>query len=309
MKINNIRLMYLYEANKHGTMNAASEALDVAPSSVTRQVSALEKELGIDLFEKGRRKLKLTEAGELVCNHYRERCAHEEAFLSQINDFKRLKAGTIKLAVGEAFLSREFSQLINEFMVENSGISVQITAAKTNRIIELLKEDEIHFGLIFDIPRDPKIRIKLTLPQPLKVILHPDHPLAKKQVISLSDVSTQKTALPDSSYRIRQIINMGEDENHTLIDPELTSNSLLFLRDYVKNGRGIGFMPEIAVKEELLSNQIISRPTDNNLFNSTKLSVVSRLGRQLPSSADLLMRKIQSFLKEAINTLATNDKN
>ncbi|NIB40303.1 LysR family transcriptional regulator [Pseudomaricurvus alkylphenolicus] len=304
MKVNNTRLMYLYEAQRCGTMNAASEALDVAPSSVTRQLAALEKELGIALFEKGRRGIKLTEAGELACEHYRERCSHEEAFLSQLDKLKSLKTGTIKVAIGEAFLSDEFSRLISQFMADNPGITVEISIGKTNHVVELVKEDDVHFGLIFDIPRDPKIRIKLALPQPLKVILHPSHPLIKSRIITLSEAAQHRTALPDKTYRMRQIVHMAEDENQTFIDPELTSNSLLLLKDYVKTGKGISFMPEIAVKHELLTNQLISKPTDSSLFNGTKISVVSRLGRQLPNSADLLMRRIQVYLNESIDVLS-----
>ena len=71
-----IRLRYLYEAARLGTMRAASEELNVATSSISRQIAALEKDLGMRLIEGGRRKIKLTEAGDAAFAYYREMRAH-----------------------------------------------------------------------------------------------------------------------------------------------------------------------------------------------------------------------------------------
>ena len=61
-----IRLRYLYEAARLGTMRAASEELNVATSSISRQIAALEKDLGMRLIEGGRRKIKLTDSQDCV---------------------------------------------------------------------------------------------------------------------------------------------------------------------------------------------------------------------------------------------------
>ncbi|HEX2139899.1 MAG TPA: LysR family transcriptional regulator, partial [Woeseiaceae bacterium] len=103
-KFNDHRLRYLYEAVRGGTMRAASEKLNVAPSSISRQIAQLEEELGIPLIERSRRSLKLTEAGEIAINYFRELTTHQEAFISQLRDLRGLKGGTVKLAVGEGFI-------------------------------------------------------------------------------------------------------------------------------------------------------------------------------------------------------------
>ena len=86
-------------------MRAASEELNVATSSISRQIAALEKDLGMRLIEGGRRKIKLTEAGDAAFAYYREMRAHEEVFLSRVEELRSVRTGTINLAVGEAFIS------------------------------------------------------------------------------------------------------------------------------------------------------------------------------------------------------------
>jgi DNA-binding transcriptional LysR family regulator len=150
-----IRLRYLYEAARLGTMRAASEELNVATSSISRQIAALEKDLGMRLIEGGRRKIKLTEAGDAAFEYYREMRAQEEVFLSRVEELRSIRTGTINLAVGEAFISDDFSEVLQAFMRRFPGIIVRVKMSGSNNAVELVRDDEAHFGLIFDVPRDP----------------------------------------------------------------------------------------------------------------------------------------------------------
>ncbi len=137
-------------------MRAASDELNVATSSISRQIAALEKELGMRLIEGGRRKIKLTEAGNAAFAYYREMQAHEEVFLSRVAELRSIRTGTINLAVGEAFISDAFSEVLQDFMRRYPGLTVRVKMSGTNDAVALVREDEAHFGLIFDVPKDPK---------------------------------------------------------------------------------------------------------------------------------------------------------
>jgi len=65
-RIDHGRVRYLHETVRHGSMRSASEALGVAPSSVSRQITLLERELDVAVLESGPRTLHLTEAGRAV---------------------------------------------------------------------------------------------------------------------------------------------------------------------------------------------------------------------------------------------------
>ena len=121
MLLNYRRMRTLYEAAHLGTMSAASVVLNVAPSSISRQISQLEKDLNIPLVEKGVRRIKLTEAGEAACEFYHEKAADEEIFLSQILDLKNVRSGKIVIAIGEAFISDLLVETVREFMRDFPG--------------------------------------------------------------------------------------------------------------------------------------------------------------------------------------------
>jgi DNA-binding transcriptional LysR family regulator len=295
-----IRLRYLYESARLGTMRAASDKLDVATSSVSRQIGELESELGLTLIEKGRRKIKLTEAGEAACLYYKEKLSQEEAFLSKIEELKSIRTGKIILAVGEAFITPQFSEMLQEFMQNYTGIKVQVVVANTNSVVELVREDDAHMGLIFDIPRDPKIRARLTVPQPLKVIINKKHNFSSKKSIKLSELTEESLGLPEDSYRIRQLIHAAEQEEGVFLESSMVTNSLALITDFVKSGRGISIMPELVVQQELKNGELEALPTNNKTLNSTKTSLITRIGRQLPIGAFHLLVSIEAYLKSAV---------
>jgi len=129
-------------------MRAASEKLDVATSSVSRQLGELEKELGIPLIEKGLRVIKLTEAGEIACHYFREKQDEEEVFLSKIEELRNIRRGKIILAIGEAFITNGFSGVLQKFMHSYPGISIRVKMSGTNDSVALVRSSfggERHF--------------------------------------------------------------------------------------------------------------------------------------------------------------------
>jgi DNA-binding transcriptional LysR family regulator len=292
-----IRLDYLYEAARLGTMSAASEELAIATSSISRQISSLEKDLGIRLIESGRRKVKLTEAGEVACAHYRETRAQEEFFLSKLEELKSTRTGSVDLAAGEAFITGHFNAAIHEFMENYPGITVRVRMSGTNSTETLVREDEVHFGLIFDVPRDHKVRARVSLDQPLKLFVHPAHRLARRTTVGLSDLAGYSIGLPEDSFRLRQILHAAEKEDGVFLEPKLIANSMTVLRDYALTGGGVTFLPEFIALHDLITGRLRAIPTTSTVLNATKISLITRAARQIPMGAYRLMQRIESHLK------------
>jgi DNA-binding transcriptional LysR family regulator len=294
-----IRLRYLYESARLGTMNAASESLNIATSSVSRQIAQLESELGLPLIEKGRRKIGLTEAGEAVCKYYREKLSQEEAFLSHIEEMKKVRTGKIVLAVGEAFITQRFSDMLDGFMQQYPGMEIRVAISNTTSVSAQVRDDHAHMGLIFDIPREPGISSRVTIPQPLRIIVNGEHHLRTASDVSLQSIESESIGLPDSGYRIRQIIHDAEQEEGVFLEPSLVTNSLALLKDFVLSGRGISILPELVVNDCLQDGSLCALVSSNPVLQSTQTSLITRVGRQLPVGAYRLMNCVEAHLRRS----------
>ena len=301
--ISDIRLRYLYESARLETMRAASDTLDVATSSVSRQIAELEKELGIALIEKGRRRIKLTEAGEAAFLYYRDKLSQEEAFLSRIDELKNMRSGNIYLAMGSAFISQQFSEMLQAFIEKYPDINIHIITDTTAALLHKVREDEAHMGVVFAMPPDPKIRARISLEQPLKVILNHKHRLSNRKVIKLSELVNEKLGLPEEGFRIRQLIRDAEQHDEIFLKASMTTNSLDLLSDFVASNQGVSILPELVVQRGLLSGELKAIATDNKVLNSTETFLITRVGRQLPIAAHRLSLSIESYLKGAIKAL------
>jgi DNA-binding transcriptional LysR family regulator len=295
-RVQDNRLRYLAESLRGGTMRAASENLNVAPSSISRQIAKLEDELGVQLIERNRNPLKLTEAGEIALAYYREFTTQHEAFISQVRDLKGLKGGTVSLAVGEALIGDFFLGVLERFMTQNPEIRIIMRAAGTADVVDMVLQDETHMGMVFQPVPEARIRIRTSSDQPLKVILHPDHPYCQRESLKLADLEGERLGLVEESFRMRQILSGVESEERVFLTPVLVSNSLLVLKEFVRSGSGITILPSIAAHSEISSGVLKAVPLSNPAFRQTSASIITRLGRQLPLGAVKLLQNLEAAL-------------
>lgn len=301
MLLTDAKLRYLVEAAMLGSMRAAGDKLDVAVSSISRQISQLEADVGLPLIERGRRSIKLTEAGELAVRYYRESTAQRQALESSFHALRGLRAGNVQLAVGEGFVTA-LPMLMRDFIARHVGVELTVNMASTLEVIRQVDEDEAHIGLVFHVPPGPKINVRFSLPQPIKLIAHPHHPLANESSVTLRQLNSHQLCLPDPSFRIRQIIGMAETQERVSLNSHVTTNSLHLLREMVKSGLYATLMPEIGAIVELSRRQLVSVPISSAGLQDTSINLISRLGRTLPAAPAALLPVLEGGMRAWFRT-------
>lgn len=292
-----VALGYFYEAANLGSMRLASEKIGVAVSSISRQIAHLEKELGLPLIERGRRSVRLTEAGRMTLTYYREQLADREALINRLRDLREMKTGRIDIAVGEGFFGRSFSSLIETFQRKNPGIVVSVLSGTTSEIVRMVLEDEAHVGMILTVSNEPKIRTRTSVAQPLEVMCARNHPAAQMPSLTLADLKRFSLCLPPKGFRIRALLNDAEKRAQTWLEPAVVTSSLQLMRDLVRSGRMIAVLPRIAAVSELEQGTIVARPLLEAELEHATVSLIHRLGRQLDGAPARLLSQIESKLR------------
>ncbi|SCZ20972.1 MULTISPECIES: LysR family transcriptional regulator [unclassified Pseudomonas] len=282
------RILYFFEAVRLGSVRAAADFLNVAPSAVSRQISQLEQELGAPLLERHRRGVKPTEAGDRVLGYYRQRLTHQELLLDSLQALRGLQSGSVVLAVGEGFIDGLAGPLSN-FSALYPKVEIQVNVCGSNEVIRQVVEDEAHLGLVFNPAADPKIRTHASQPQPVRVIVNPQHPLAQtKSPIPLEGLDSYRLALPGVSFGIRQILTLAEHQLGVMLNPTLTCNTIAMLKRYSMQG-GVTLLPTFVVDEEVEAGRLCTLALHNEIFASPRVHLISRLGRQLSVGSSRLL--------------------
>jgi DNA-binding transcriptional LysR family regulator len=291
------RMHYFYEAANLGSMRLASDKIGVAVSSISRQIAQLEADMGVALIERGRRTIRLTEAGALVHQHHKDQLASREALANRLQELREIKAGRVDLAVGEGFLGRAFTAVLEGFQARNPGITISVTAASTSEVERMILEDEAHIGMILNTTSEPKIRVRASIVQPLQVQCAPEHPLALRPMLTLAELARHDLCLPPMGFRIRQALSAAEKRAHVVLEPKLTTSSIAVMRELAKGGRMVCVLPRVATIAEIEEGSLVARPlVDDELAQST-LSLIHRLGRQLDGAPARLLSLLETKLR------------
>lgn len=290
-------LYYFYEAASLGSMRLASDKIGVAVSSISRQISQLENEMGIALLERGRRSIRLTEAGQLAYEYYQSCTANEEAFINRLHEHRQLRVGKVGIAIGEGFLGGFFTRTIEAFQQEYPGIAVDVSVLSTSEIVNAVLNDDAHFGLIFNDCAEPKIRVRATAAQPLMVVCAPDHPATAHRTLTLKELSAFELCLPDTGLRIRQILAEAEQREQIWLEPKLTTSSIYVMREAAKAGRLATVLPRIAASTEIEDGSLVARPMHGANLEHTTISLIHRLGRQLDGAPARLLGTFEGRLR------------
>ncbi len=300
-----MNLRYLYEAAKLGSMRAAADQLSVAVSSISRQIAQLEADAGVALIEHGRRNIKLTEAGRLMIEYHAEQLAQREIFETRLADLKGLRSGRITLAMGEGFVGVAMSALLARFTARHSGllIDVRMTASSSD-IVRLVVDDEAHLGLAFQSSDDPRIRVMASVRHPLCAIVRPTHPLARHPTVTLNELAAHQMCLPDSSFRTRQLLKVAEERTRITLQPTVTSNSVVVLKQLLLSSEMATVLPMLAFSEEIERHEVVAIPIDGASLPDTSVHLISRLGRQLTPAPLRLMSALMTFLNRFDTALA-----
>jgi len=290
-------LQHFYEAATLGSMRLASDKLGIAVSTISRQIAQLEQELGMPLIERGRRSIKLTEAGQLTLEYFREQAADHEALISRLRDLREVKTGHVQLAVGEGFLGQAFTRLIQRFQKLNPGIAITMVSGSTAEIVRLVLEDEAHVGMILHVSAEPKIRNRASVAQPLMVMCAPTHPAAALKTLTLADLRGFDLCLPPREFRIRRILNDAEQREHVWLEPRLTTTSIFVMREMAKLGSMVTVLPRISALGELHDGVLVARPLLAAELEDSTVSLIHRVGRRLDGAPMRVLALLESKLK------------
>src|SRR5690606_14221379 len=116
-------------------------------SAVNRMIIEYEHTLGVELFERTSKGVKLTAAGELLVGHIRRTMRDFNAVRAQIEGLRGLQSGHVTLAVIEAIPSTILAEKIVEYQERNSRVSMDIRLLGSQEVVEAVLDGRCALGI------------------------------------------------------------------------------------------------------------------------------------------------------------------
>jgi DNA-binding transcriptional LysR family regulator len=296
-------LKYLDEIARAGSIRKAAERLNVASSAINRQVLSLEQQLGGPIFERLPRRMRLTAMGELLILHVRQTLKEQEQLNERIGALKGLQSGRVKIATIAMLAQRPLLAVMARLRQRYTFLKLRVEVDLLGEVTSALLNGDVDLALAYDIPYSPRLEVIGEYDQSLGAVMAPEHPLAGRAEIRLSECLDFPLAIPDGRISIRPILERALPSNATL-SPALESNSIEMLRDMAHLCPHITFLNELDIAPELVRGDLTLVPVRELSALRQKLVLACRLDSALDPATYLVAQEIKAVLDASVDSLA-----
>ena len=246
----NIRdLRYFLSVAELGHFGKAAEQCFVSQPTLSGQIKKLEEQLGVTLLERSRRQVMLTEIGQQIATSARR-------ILREVDEIHELAesahdplSGTFRLGAFPTLSTYIFPSLVPKVKDRLPNVKLILLEEKTATLIEKLRHGEIDAALLALPIHEDGLETAELFEDPFYLATPPDHHLAQYQQIGLSKVAQERLLLLEEGHCLRdQALEVCQ--LHQMGELDFRATGLETLRQMVKAGTGITFMPEIAIDKE-----------------------------------------------------------
>lgn len=239
------QLRYFIEVAEREHISEAAIHLHVAQSAVSRQIANLEDELGVQLFERIGRNVKLTPIGKIFLEHSVSAIKAIDFAKKQIDEYLDPEKGTIKIGFPTSLAGHLLPTVISAFKREHPNVAFHLRQGSYNYLIEAVKTREINLAFLGPLPpKDSILNNTILFTENFSVLLNANHPFAKKDKIPLIDLRNEDFVLFPEGYIMQKLV--VEACNSVGFTPKVSSEGedMDAIKGLVAAGIGLTLLPE-----------------------------------------------------------------
>jgi DNA-binding transcriptional LysR family regulator len=284
------RLEVFRAVGRELSFSRAGLVLHLSQSAVSQQIAALELELGGALFDRSRRRVRLTPAGAALLNRV-------DALLGDFAEARRAVAaargaveGELRVAasrtIGTYILPRLLATLGRRHPTLRLGIKIE----NSERVVQTLLAGHADVGYIEDAVTHPAIVLSPLLEDELEIVAAASHRFASMDEIRLDDLATEPIIMREIGSGTRRVseehlkaAGLRLDQLH--IAAELTG--IEAIKAAVEAGLGVTIVSRATLAKELALGTLVSRPLADTPIRRTMFAVTIAGGVELPAAREL----------------------
>lgn len=231
------QLKYFTKAAELHNFTEAANQLFITQSTLSQQIKQLEDELGILLFDRLGKRVRLTEAGRLFLPYAQKTAKDAEDGRNVLKDLMNLQTGN--LAIGVTYgLMHVLTKAIVDFDNQLPDLRLQISFGTTKELLLKLEQGQIDLMLSFlPVQQNATYVSEKLFSSCLALIAHQDHPCAQNKHLNFKKLETLPLILPSGGYSIRDFFNRIVAKHEFSLNIKMEVNDINMLLQLVNTGK------------------------------------------------------------------------
>ena len=251
MKLQQLR--YLTEISRRGlNISEAAEALHTSQPGVSKQIRALEDELGVEVFVRhGKRLVSVTEPGKAVIA-IAERILAEAANLKRAGEeFANDQIGTLTIAATHTQARYALPKAVAAFKRRYPQVELRIHQGNPTQICDQVAAGEADMGIATEmIDRYPELASLPVYQWNRCVVVPPEHPLLQKKPLTLEELARFPIVTYDFAFANRSLVQKAFESRGLAPHIVLSAQDSDVIKTYVELGLGVGILASMAFDPE-----------------------------------------------------------
>jgi DNA-binding transcriptional LysR family regulator len=234
----------------------------VTQSAVSQQISALERHFKSILIERSKKKFRLTREGQLLYDYSKQILQIYESLHSRLQELKDIVSGTIRVSTIYSIGLHDLPPYLKKFLKAYPTVNVHVEYRRANQVYEDVLGNVVDIGLVAYPIKESRLEIVPLRKEPMVLICHPSHPLAKSKAVRLSALAGQKFIGFEPDIPTRKAIDRALRDNLVEVQHVMEFDNIETVKRAVEIEAGISIVPAQTVAQEVAKQTLAAVPLE-----------------------------------------------
>lgn len=289
------------------SMTQAAERLGVSQPAVSKQVQELEESVGVALFDRAGRGVRLTRAGELLAGYAERIVGLRNEAERAVGELRGLERGKLVLGVSTTIGFYLLPPVLAEFHRCYPGVEVLVRIGNTEEIHRQLMAGEVDVVLSEGFVEPDDLVGERFWVDRLVVIASSRHPLADRNHVSLTELATEPFILREPGSGIRAVTEKALADLGISVRVAMALGSTEAVKRVVVAGVGVAIVSHLSADCELQANTLVVLPVPE-FHVERPLHIVRLRGRQDGPTVRAFLDRLRNQVKAVVTTCPSTGK-
>ncbi|HZS52281.1 MAG TPA: LysR family transcriptional regulator [Bryobacterales bacterium] len=265
----------------------------ISQSAASQLIQHLERDLGVELFDRSKRPLALTEAGKIYYEACRDLLRRYEQAQAEIESLKAEASGSARIACIYSIGLHEMARRTAEFQQLHPKARIHLEYLRPDKVYEAVLTDQTDLGMLSYPSQSRDLKIVPWRQERMILVVYPSHRLAGRDLVEPGELAGERFVSFDEDLAIRKALDRFLRDCGVTVEPVLQFDNIQMIKEAVAIGSGISILPEPTVAEEVKQKRLAAIP-----FRGASLArpvgIIYRRGKKLSPTAQQFLDFLRS---------------
>jgi len=243
------------EVARRGNVSRAAEALFLTQPAITARLKALERDLGIKLFVRSSRGMKLSDAGRAFLPYAERTMTTVDEGRQLVTNLRQGNVGELVIAAAPAVSTYVLPEILRVFRSTHPNVRLGVKTGHTEEVLEMVLRAEAHVGIGRPI-RHPEIELIPVLEDEMLLVVSARHAFARRGKVRMDELAAERLILFDRTSSYHELTSSLFRQAGVVPASTLELDNVEAAKKMVQQGLGIALLPRMALVSELKSGSL-----------------------------------------------------